>query len=94
VDRAEIGLAILYFNPLWIARHLAFIRFFSGTAESLSFDIVRVASLSFAANVPVSVAANYLIQNRVPPGWRFFASALFSACLAVYYALSPLLFGG
>ncbi len=85
-------LALLYFNPLWITRHLVLISLFSGTAATLTPEILKVATFSFLANIPISILANYLIQNKVTLAWRFFASALFSAAMAVYYALSPLLF--
>jgi hypothetical protein len=88
----KTGLAILYFNPLWIARHLFFVQLFSGHLHQVSWDILRVASWSFLANIPVSLAANYLIQNKVILKYRFLASALFSALMAVYYAVSKVLF--
>lgn len=85
-------LALLYFNPLWIARHLLFIRLFSGQWDAIGWELLRLGAWSFAANIPVSFIANYLIQNRVPPPWRFVGSAVFSALMAVYYALSGVLF--
>jgi hypothetical protein len=36
----------------------------------------------------VSLAANYLIQNRISVSRRFMASAVFSGIMAVSYALS------
>jgi hypothetical protein len=88
----KTGLAILYFNPLWIARHLAFILLFSGHLKQISWDILRVAEWSFLVNIPLSVAANYLIQNKINLKYRFLGSAVFSALMAVYYALSRVLF--
>ena len=88
----KTGLAILYFNPLWIARHLFFIQLFSGHLNKVSWDILRIASWSFLLNIPISVAANYLIQNKLSLKYRFLASALFSAIMAVYYAMSRVLF--
>ena len=86
------GLAILYFNPLWIARHLFFIQLFSGLLDKVSWDILRIASWSFLLNIPIIFIANYLIQNKVNLKYKFMTSALFSALLAVYYALSKVLF--
>ena len=43
-------------------------------------------------DIPVSLIANYLIQNKVRLDWRFISSALFSALMAVYYALSETIF--
>jgi len=85
-------LAILYFNPLWIARHMFFILLFSSRFESITWDLLRVASLSFLVNIPISLIANFLIQNKMPYRWRFFASATFSALMAIYYAVSIVLF--
>ncbi len=90
---ARTGLAQLYFNPLWIARHLLFIRLFDPAAGSVGPDLLRLGLLSFLANIPVSLAANYIIQNRIPLRWRFLSSAVFSGLLAVYYSLSPTIFG-
>jgi hypothetical protein len=86
------GLAIMYFNPLWIARHLLFIKFFSGNISQIEFNIVAIGFYSFLANIPISFTANYLIQNKVPVKKRFFASATFSAIMAIYYAASEVLF--
>jgi hypothetical protein len=88
----KTGLAILYFNPLWIARHLFFIRLFSGGLEQLSWGLLEVAALSFLANIPISLAGNFVIQNWIRVRWRFLASAIFSALMAIYYALSEMLF--
>jgi len=85
------GLALLYFNPLWIARHLLFIRFFSGRSI-LPAELLRLGLQSFLWNIPIAFAANYLIQNRISLKHRFTASALFSALMAVYYALSEVFF--
>ncbi|MCP4502116.1 MAG: hypothetical protein GY822_19330 [Deltaproteobacteria bacterium] len=85
---AKTGLAIAYFNPLWIARHLFFILLFSGKVHDVTADLFRIAALSFVVNIPVSICANYLIQNVVKLKWRFLASALFSGIMAVYFAMS------
>ncbi len=93
---AKTALAILYFNPLWIFRHLLFIKIFSGAyAQVLSTPLLllHIATMSFLVNIPISMAANYLIQNIIKLPWRFTASAIFSALMAVYYALSETLFG-
>ncbi|MBP7275739.1 MAG: hypothetical protein KBA51_06010 [Kiritimatiellae bacterium] len=82
------GWALLYFNPLWIARHLLFIRVFSGNFDQINMSLLSVGAKSFFFNIPLSVTANWLIQNRLPQSFRFTASALFSAAMAVYYAWS------
>ena len=88
----KTGLAILYFNPLWIARHLLFIKLFSGQFETISWNLLTIAFWSFLANILISFVANYIIQNRFKLKWRFLGSAIFSALMAIYYALSETLF--
>ncbi|MEA1877006.1 MAG: hypothetical protein U9N86_09075 [Bacteroidota bacterium] len=89
---SKTSLAILYFNPLWISRHLLFIMLISGHVGELSWDLIRIGSLSFLVNIPLSIIANYVIQNRIRLKWRFFSSAVFSALMAIYYALSVVFF--
>ena len=89
---AKTGLAIAYFNPLWVFRHLAFIKLFTGNYELINQQLLVIACLSFLANIPISFVANFLIQNKVRLGWRFMASAIFSALMAIYYALSETIF--
>jgi len=88
----KTGLAILYFNPLWIARHLLFIKLFSGQLEAIGWNLLTIALWSFLANILISFIANYIIQNRFKLKWRFLGSAIFSALMAIYYALSETLF--
>ncbi len=87
------GLALLYFNPVWIARHLLFIQLFSANWQQIDWSLLSLGCYSFLVNIPIAAIANYLIQNRLSFRWRFTASALFSACMALYYALAPHLFG-
>lgn len=89
---AKTGLAIAYFNPLWIARHLLFIKLFSGQFETIGWNLLEIAFWSFLANILISFIANYIIQNRFKLKWRFLGSAIFSALMAIYYALSETLF--
>jgi hypothetical protein len=88
----KTGLAIAYFNPLWIARHLLFIKLFSGQFDAIDFNLLHIAFWSFLVNIPISFIANYVIQNRFKLKWRFLGSAIFSALMAIYYALSETLF--
>lgn len=85
-------LAIIYFNPLWIARHLLFIKIFSGEYSAIEWSLVNIALLSFLFNIPISIIANYIIQNIIKLDWRFLASAIFSALMAIYYAMSEVFF--
>ena len=85
-------MAMLYFNPLWIARHLLFIFLFTGQISMVHWSILSIALKSFAINLPLAFAANYIIQNKLPLRWRFFSSAVFSSLMAIYYALSRVIF--
>ena len=82
--------ALLFFNPLWIARHLLFIDLL--TLGNSSFSILMIALKSFVVNIPISLFANYFIQNKLNLGYRYLASALFSGLMAIYYAYSKTLF--
>lgn len=84
--------AVLYFNPIWIARHLFFIKLFSGLFNEINMGLLRIASLSFLVNIPISFIANAIIQNKIKLSWRFMASAIFSALMAIYYAMSLTIF--
>jgi hypothetical protein len=87
------ALALLYFNPLWIARHLLIIAWLRGDPEPLAWTLLETATWAYLANLPVALLANFAIQNRMPLRLRFVASALYSALMAVYYAASETLFG-
>jgi len=89
---AKTGWAITYFNPIWIFRHLVFIKLFSGNLNQIDVGLFQIALWSFLANIPISFIANYVIQNKVHLNWRFLASAIFSALMAIYYALSETIF--
>lgn len=89
---AKTGLAILYFNPVWIFRHLAFIKLFSNQMGEINGNLFLIACWSFLVNIPISIVANYLIQNKIHLDWRFVASAVFSGLMAIYYALSETIF--
>ena len=82
------ALSLAYFSPLWVFRHLIFIKLFSGKMDEITWDLLRVAAVSFAINLPVSFSVNFIFQNKVPLHHRFLASAIFSALMAVYYALA------
>ena len=82
--------ALLYFNPLWIARHLLFIEVL--TFGSVSMDIISTALKSFLVNIPISLFANFFIQNQIKITNRYIASAIFSGIMALYYAFSKTLF--
>ena len=89
---ARTGLALLYFNPLWIARHLFFIILFSEGFGAVSWGLLQTALISWLVNIPVSIIGNVIIQGLLPLRWRFVGSATFSALMAIYYALSGVWF--
>ncbi len=82
------ALSMSFFNPLWIARHILFIKLFMGQFDQIGWDLVWVGTISFVVNIPISLGANYFIQNKVSLDNRFIASAIFSGIMAVYYSLS------
>ena len=83
-------LAMLYFNPIWIARHMVFILLLNGAI--VDWSIIKTATISFLVNIPILLIANYIIQNRIAINHRFVASAIFSGLMAIYYAMSYLWF--
>ena len=85
-------LAILYFNPLWIFRHLFFIKIFSNQLDFSFKNLFLIAFYSFLVNIPISFIGNFIIQNKITLKHRFLASAIFSALMAIYYAFSETLF--
>ena len=86
-------MATAFFNPLWIARHLVFIHLFSGQWQNISLHVLSVATSSFIYCLPVALPVNFMIQNIIPLSWRFFASSVFSALMAIYFSMSEVLFG-
>jgi hypothetical protein len=84
---AKVMLAILYFNPLWVARHMLFILLLSGRWHEISWLILQNSAHSFIMALPVVILVNLLIQVKVTLRYRFFASATFSCCMAIYYPL-------
>ena len=87
------SLAQLMFNPLWIFRHLVLIQVFSGIWPLDWKNLLLISWYSFLGNLVVSMVANYLLLNKTAPSWRFPLSAVFSGSLAIYYALSQVIFG-
>lgn len=84
--------ASLYFNPLWVARHLLFINLLMLNFGAIQWGLLEAGLWSFLLGLVPSYIGNYAIQNWVVFDWRFVASAVFSAIMAVYYAVTPLLF--
>ena len=94
-------LAIAYFNPLWVARHLWLVIVFQTAADGFDalfgsvgrlFEgegraLILLAWQSFLYALPVVLIANFVIQNRIPLTYRFLVSAVFSCCMAIFYPL-------
>ncbi len=83
-------MTVIYFNPLWIARHMCFIYLLN--QQAITWGVLGAAWQSFIYGMPVSVVVNYLIQNKVPMNHRFLVSSLFSGCMAIFYAVSAVIF--
>lgn len=84
--------SLVYFNPLWIARHMLFIKIATSSwAEITSGALVFVALLigikSFLLNLPLSFAGNYIIQTKLPVDIRYLGSIVLSGLLAIIYAM-------
>lgn len=84
--------AMIFFNPLWISRHLILVQLCAGNTGILTWSILDIGLRSFILNIPISAPVNFFIQNNIPLKRRFLASSLFSAVMAVYYALSQVWF--
>jgi hypothetical protein len=93
--------AMLYFNPLWIARHVLFIYLAThhfqigsdfNSAIAVIINCLVVGLKSFVTNLPISVVGNLIIQTKLPVQYRFAGSATLSAIFAISYAIEYLLF--
>ncbi len=84
----KAAIVLLYFNPLWIARHLCLLLIFSGNFRQINCNILKISLFSFLINIPISILVNYYIQNKILLKDRFIASAIFSGLMAIYYSMS------
>jgi hypothetical protein len=82
----------LYFNPLWIARHLLILDLFRGNFNQINWDLLRIGLNSFLYSFFFTLPVNYIIINKVPKKWKFAVTAVFSSSMAVFYALSEVIF--
>lgn len=83
-------MTVAYFNPLWIARHMCFIYLLN--QQAITWGVLGAAWQSFLYGMPASVIVNYFIQNHTPMKHRFLISSLFSGCMAIFYAVSAVIF--
>ena len=82
--------AIIYFNPLWIARHQFFISLTTigaGSGLTLLGSSFMTGGVSFLTNLPLSLLFNYLIQQHLHMRFRLLASALTTMLFTIKYAL-------
>ncbi len=82
----------LYFNPLWIARHLLILNLFEGNFSQINWDLLRIGFNSFAYSFFFTLPVNYIIINKIHKKWKFAVTAVFSSSMAVFYALSEVIF--
>jgi hypothetical protein len=82
----------LYFNPLWIARHLLVLNLFKGNFGQINWDLLRIGWDSFIYSFFFTLPINYIIINKIPAKWKFGITAVFSSSMAVFYALSEVIF--
>lgn len=91
-------MAMLYFNPLWIARHLFIIMVVTAPSfGAIAWGSTLAAALSlglasFVTNLPISLIGNYIVQQRLSPQNRFIGSATLSGVMVIKYAIEYRLF--
>lgn len=90
--------SMLYFNPLWIARHIFIIYMAShhmqlnmGPMEAVGHFILT-GGKAFLTNMPISVIGNYIIQQKLKPEQRFLGSATLSGIFSITYAIEYIFF--
>jgi hypothetical protein len=86
------ALALIYFNPLWISRHLLFLFVAEGRWWEVNASLLVIGLRAWLFGIPAALACNYIIQVKLPLRHRFLGSAVFSALMAVYYAFSKVMF--
>ncbi len=89
--------ATLWFNPLWIARHMLVLELaniVSGKTNFFTFlpQALHLGTVSFIGQFPVAIIVNYIIICRLPDRSRFIWSSVFSGILAIYYAVGKVYF--
>lgn len=86
--------AIIYFNPLWIARHMFFISLSTMNGfELINFNSLITGSLilgvkSFLVNLPISLAGNFIVQVKLGFKHRFLGSVILTSLMTICYALA------
>ena len=85
--------AMIYFNPLWIARHMFFISLSRGNLESVGFNALILSSVilgtkSFLVNLPISILGNFIVQVKLKLEHRFLGSVILTSLLTICYAMA------
>jgi len=84
--------ATIYFNPLWMARHMMIIMLATHSwvtfnwAQALA-DALVLGVKAYVCNLPMTLVGNYIIQERLPFKYRLAGSSLLSALVSIVYAL-------
>ncbi len=89
--------ATLWFNPLWIARHMLVLELadmVTGKTVFFSFlpQALHLGTVAFIGQLPLAFGVNYIIICRLPERSRFIWSSIFSGILAIYYAVGKVYF--
>ncbi len=89
--------ATLWFNPIWIARHMLVLELaniVTGKTSLIAFlpQAVSLGSISFVMQFPVAIVVNYIIICRLSERSRFIWASIFSGLLAIYYAIGRVYF--
>lgn len=100
--RGRTLMALSYFNPLWIARHMFFIGLLNAINNSTLFNspfhiylsLLYIACKSFIINIPITIIGNYIVQNKLSMKYRLTGSAILSSICAIWYALSKVILKG
>jgi len=95
-------MAMSYFNPIWVARHMFFISLLNAISKGYVFNapfkifitLIPVAAKSFLVCIPVIIAGNYIVQNKIKMKYRLIGSAILSSICALWFAVSKVIFGG
>lgn len=78
-------LAVVYFNPLWIARQDVVIHLCLG--DPLSWNILSKATDTYFTSLLVAILGNILIQGFIHLKYRFLSSGIFSIVMNMIYAI-------
>ncbi len=95
-------MAMSYFNPVWIARHMFFLSLLNAMSADIAFispfrvflHLIPVAVKSFLICIPITVIGNFVVQNRIKMKYRLIGSAVLSAICVFWFAISKVLLGG